>query len=112
MRLWKKPESVVVEADTFTVRGIDPPREPVSLDDIQEVTFFKRDEWTTDLICCDIVVRSPRGIETWFVHEEVPGWDDLLGLLERLPGFDREWFRKVAFPAFATNPTTVFKRAG
>jgi hypothetical protein len=42
----------------------------------------------------------------------LPGLDKLLELLERLPGFDREWFRKVAFPAFAANPTTAFKKQG
>ncbi|MBL8543088.1 MAG: hypothetical protein JNJ63_04720 [Hyphomonadaceae bacterium] len=110
MRLWKQPASIRINADAFAVEGLDPPREPVALDDIQEVTFFKRDELTTDLICCDIVVCTAQGVETWFLHEELPGWDDLTRLLERLPGFDSQWFRKVAWPAFASNPTSVFKR--
>lgn len=38
------------------------------------MTFFKRDELTTDLICCDIEGRE-RG---WFFHEEAEGWGNLL----------------------------------
>jgi hypothetical protein len=110
MRLGKQTASVRVESDTFSVEGIKPPRKPIALHDIQEVIFFKRDEWTMDLICCDVVVRTENGIETWFLHEDLPGWDDFIHLLECLPGFDHEWFRKVAWPAFAPNPTSVFKR--
>ncbi len=59
----------------------------IALDTIQEVAFFKRDELTTDLICCEVVVRSEGGVVTWFFHEEAPGWGDVLKLVERLPGF-------------------------
>lgn len=31
-------------------------RERLPLTDIQKVTFYKRDELTTDLICCDVEV--------------------------------------------------------
>jgi hypothetical protein len=112
MRRCKRSTTIRVDGETFVVEGGDAPRKPVAFDDIHEVVFFKRDELTTDLICCDIVVRTEQGSETWFLHEELPGWDDLVRFLERLPGFDREWFRKVAWPAFAANPTSVFRRTG
>jgi hypothetical protein len=110
MRLRKRPVNIRVDGDTFAIAGLDQPCQPVALDEIQEVTFYKRDELTTDLICCDVVVNTPQGSQTWFLHEELAGWNDFLKLLERLPGFDREWFQKVAFPAFAANPTPVFKK--
>lgn len=111
MRLRNRPTSIRVYAKSFVVEGVDPPRQPVGLDGIQEVVFFKRDELTVDLICCDIVLRTEQGLEIWFLHEELRGWDELIRLLERLPGFDREWFQNVAWPAFAANPTSVFKRS-
>jgi hypothetical protein len=49
---------------------------------IDRVTFYKRDEITTDLICCDVEADG----QAWFFHEEVEGWDLLMTHLERLPG--------------------------
>lgn len=108
LKKWRS--RILVDGDGFIVTGVEAQARSITLDDIQEVTFFKRDEWTTDLICCDVVVRTDAGIVTWFLHEELPGWEDLIRLLERLPGFDRTWRNKVAWPAFADNRTLVFRR--
>ncbi|WP_426264213.1 hypothetical protein [Sphingomonas sp. PWP1-2] len=35
--------------------------------DIARVIFYKRDELTTDLICCDIEALG----QTWIFHEEM-----------------------------------------
>lgn len=83
---------------------------PIALESIQEVAFFKRDELTTDLVCCEIIARGEGGVVTWFFHEEAPEWGDVLALLEQLPGFDREWASKVLQPPFAENRTVVFQR--
>ncbi|HEX8902056.1 hypothetical protein, partial [Vitreimonas sp.] len=73
---------------------------------IQQVAFFKRDQITTDLICCEIIARD----ETWFFHEEQPEWSDVLELVQQLPGFDDEWLSKVMLPPFAENRTIAFER--
>ena len=54
-----------------------------SLSSVERVTFFKRDEITTDLICCQVV--SSGQVQT--IHEEMPIWDALIGHLVGLPGF-------------------------
>jgi len=76
------------------------------LTDIGKVTFYKRDELTTDLICCDVAV----GDKVWTFNEELVGWGLLVGHLERLPGFRGDWFAAVSQPPFATNETVVFSR--
>ena len=73
---------------------------------IDRVTFFKRDEITTDLICCDIDV----GGQTWFFHEEAAGWDDLIRQLETLPDFRSDWFAAVSQPPFALCETLAYER--
>ncbi|HEX8401236.1 MAG TPA: hypothetical protein VF628_05975 [Allosphingosinicella sp.] len=74
--------------------------------DIQTVVFFKRDELTTDLICCDIEI----GGRVWFFHEEVEGWRLLLQHLQQLPGFDLDWYARVSQPPFANSETVAFRR--
>ena len=81
-------------------------RAQLPLTDIQKVTFYKRDELTTDLICCDVEARG----QTWFFHEEAEGWDEFLHYLERLPSFRKDWYEAVVQPPFAASETIAFAR--
>lgn len=47
------------------------------LPEIDTVVFYKRDEITTDLICCDVEVAGC----IWTFHEEAGGWKDLIAHL-------------------------------
>lgn len=76
------------------------------LPDIDRVTFYKRDEITTDLICCDIIA----GDATWSFHEEVAGWDLLLRHLQKLPLFRADWYEAVSQPPFALSEIVAFSR--
>lgn len=76
------------------------------LAEIAKVTFFKRDEITADLICCEIET----GDETWLFHEEMTGWDLLLRHLEQLPAFRADWFGEVSQPPFEASETVAFSR--
>ena len=76
------------------------------LSDIEEVAFYKRDEITTDLICCDIRL----GGKIWVFHEEVIGWDLLIRHLQDLPGWRSDWFGSVSLPPFAECRVVAFSR--
>lgn len=74
---------------------------------IDRVRFYKRDEITTDLICCDVEIAG----RTWTFHEDLKGWQMLVQHLERLPGFQADWFAVVSQPPFSTSETTAFSRS-
>ena len=74
---------------------------------IGQVTFYKRDELTADLICCDVETSD----ETLVFHEEMEGWDLLIRHLEKLEGFRRDWFASVSQPPFVPSETIAFRRA-
>jgi len=76
----------------------------VPLEKIVRVTFYKRDELTTDLICCDVDL----GETILFFHEGLDGWQDLVAHLSQLPGFDIDWYRKVVLPPFAENRLVAY----
>jgi hypothetical protein len=78
----------------------------LSLSEVNKVTFYKRDEITTDLICCDVEA----GGKVWTFHEDQVGWASLVEHLEALPDFRLDWFAVVSQPAFVTNETVAFKR--
>lgn len=79
----------------------------LSLDDVSTVVFYKRDEITTDLICCELGLASDA---IWRFHEEMPSWQALLDALSTLPGFDRNWQVDVVPQAFAENRFVAFRR--
>ena len=74
--------------------------------DIAKLTFYKRDQLTTDLICCDVTV----GDSVWTFHEELLGWDLLIDHLRKLPSFRRDWFPAVSHPPFTSGETVAFAR--
>jgi hypothetical protein len=78
--------------------------------DVTRVTAFKRDWGTVDCICLAIGAKDQPALE---VDEEMEGWEAFVNALPKhLPGckpYD-EWFTRVAFPAFATNPTVIYVR--
>ena len=76
------------------------------LHEVKRVVFYKRDEITTDLICCDVEFGST----TRTFHEEMASWGMVLAHLKALPGFDQNWFRGVSQPPFATSETIAFIR--
>jgi hypothetical protein len=76
------------------------------LTDVAKVTFYKRDELTTDLICCDVLI----GGRVWTFHEELVGWDLLIDHLQGLPTFRGDWFGAVSQPSFAASETVAFSR--
>ena len=80
--------------------------EQLPLDQIDRVTFYKRDELATDLIYCDVDVAGQR----WLFHEELPGWEMLLPHLHQLPGFREDWYAAVVQPPFAASETLAFER--
>ena len=73
---------------------------------ILKVQFFKRDELTSDLVCCEIETEA--GL--FFCHEEAPDWSEMLALVATLKGFDTDWRDKVILPAFQENRITAFER--
>lgn len=79
---------------------------PFRLAEVSRVDFYKRDELTTDLVCCEVTA----GGLVHFSHEESPSWDAFVGALQGLPDFDREWFAKVSQPPFAECRTCAFER--
>ena len=84
-----------------------PTPEALPLDSIERVTFFKRDEVTSDLICCRI---EAAGL-SWLFHEEMEGWARLTARLGLLPGFRRDWFEAVSKPAFEPCTILAYERA-
>jgi hypothetical protein len=76
------------------------------LSEIDAVVFYKRDEITTDLICCDVETRG----RVWTFHEETGGWHELIAHLMSLPEFRANWHEAVVRSPFATTETVAYDR--
>ncbi len=78
----------------------------LDLSAIERVEFYKRDELTTDLICCDVMLDGV----TRLYHEEMPIWRSLLDRLQLLQGFRADWFALVSQPPFADCRLTAYEK--
>ena len=76
------------------------------LAEIGKVVFYKRDELTTDLICCDVTIAE----QVWSFHEELSGWNILIEHLQGLPNFRPDWLSSVSHPPFVASETIAFCR--
>jgi hypothetical protein len=83
---------------------------PFTMKQIRKVTFYKRDEFTTDLICCDVEGDTSSGAHVWSNHEEAETWNEWIEAFARLPGFAEDWFARVSQPAFAPSVTVAYER--
>ena len=81
-----------------------------ALSQVHEIVFYKRDEITTDLICCEISISSDPPGQVLFFHEEMPNWQELIDRVSELPNFDMKWFEKVVQPPFQEQRTIAYRR--
>jgi hypothetical protein len=74
---------------------------------VEQIVAFKVDAMVVDHICLGFRTKGESTLHV--TDEETPGWEELLGEISRrfeVPFED--WFRKVAFPAFAENFTVLW----
>ena len=90
--------AIAVRQGALELRRERPPLvQRVELTEIQRVVMYKRDEWTTDLVCCEVWLSATE--EGVTPHEEMTGFDDAMSLLETLPGFRKDWREDVIQPS-------------
>ncbi len=81
-----------------------------SLEKIEKVTFFKIDEFTSDLVCCDIVFSDDNGLQIIHLNEDR---DDLARVdcyFASVEGYDKNWRENVILPPFEECEYVAFKR--
>ncbi len=106
-----KNGTISVQATGFTVVI---PREKdntatVRWDQVEEIRAFKQDLFTVDRICWGFCCRGDASAVV--VNEEMLGFQELREAVESRFGVKEEdWFRKVAFPAFARNMTVIWPK--
>jgi hypothetical protein len=111
-RALEKPEygSVLGDTDCLRMTSSKGASSELQWSEIEEVHAFKRDLFSTDLIC--LAFRRSGKEEYYEIHEEMAGCHNLMQVLpSRLPEFSLKWFSAVADPAFKTNHQVVWRRA-
>ena len=78
----------------------------VKWDENARILAWKQDCGTFDTICLGFCHRDED--DMWICDEDVEGWPELLNVLGQRFAVDRDWWSKVAFPAFETNLTVVW----
>ena len=98
---------IQLTSDGFSIIDDDGSQHRLAWASMKEVFAFKLDMLTFDTIRLGFRVSSD---DSYFqVDEGDPGFRDLRAEVERrFDIVDKDWWSKVAFPAFATNRTTLW----
>jgi hypothetical protein len=107
-RAWKWKRQIVVndQAAKLVNCGTGAVEWQLRWSDVNEITAWKIDLVTTDLICLGF--HTSRNPTDFVCDEEQQGWNKICRAVERRFDIDPDWWRQVAFPAFATNPTLLW----
>jgi hypothetical protein len=98
------PEIALLE-DGFALRGAT--KVFVSFADVRAIRAQKIDLFSFDEIRVTFERKKEESVE---ISEESSGYDELMqSVCSRFAGSDRQWFSKLAHPAFASRPTTIWK---
>lgn len=108
-RLHPPNQWIATDGDGFTVHSVGGREHRVTWGDVKRITARKRDEWSTDLICLDFDCVDGEGLR--FVHEDLPGYAEMVRILEATLPVDPDWDAKVAQPPFAPNVTVLYERS-
>lgn len=107
----REPSPVIkVRDEAFEIIGKKGLMAACRFDEIERIEAYKRDEFTTDLICCDVFTGHGESARVWFIHEEMLGFEDLIQRLAALGGHEN-WYADIMLPAFAENRTVIFDGA-
>ena len=81
-----------------------------SWNSVTKIETYKRDMFTTDLICLDFFIESKN--LTYPTNEEMQGFVKLRDQLSsHFPSIGKDWLRQVTFPAFVLNRKVLYERA-
>jgi hypothetical protein len=109
-RILEKAEHGTLTPDetSLQIKGRKGEAVTIAWTDVEEIHAFKRDLFTVDLICIEFRLGENRIVE---IHEEMVGYHDLQPWLQKkFPEIQANWFTTVAFPAFVTNYTMIWKK--
>ena len=99
--------TIRLTSDGFSVTEHDGTPHQMAWACVKEIFACKRDFGIVNTIRLGFRVSDDGTY--WEVDEDDPGFRELLAEIERRFGIvDKEWWSKVAFPAFATNRTTLW----
>jgi hypothetical protein len=82
-------------------------QEEIKWADIERLVAYKRDFYTSDEICLDIVFNNCQIT----ISEETPGWYQFVERIKLVyPEISQNWDTEIVHPPFATNLTVLYQR--
>lgn len=103
------PPHIVLEPDGFAIVTPDGQRHPIRWASVTRVGAYKQDLITTDeiILVFEVAEFPDRTLE---VSEELPGFQDLFGTMERELGISPDWYMEIILPAFEPTPRVLLDR--
>ena len=102
---------IAVNSSALIFEGPKSQRVEIPWQSVDTILAYKRDLFTTDLICLAFEWRSQGTTTAIELHEEMKNFRELI---DELPKYfalrNPEWWAEVAFPAFESNEAILWSR--
>lgn len=107
-RWLRREQRLSADGEGFTLHTAGGPDVRIRWRDVERITAYKRDQLSTDLICLDFACVEGDGL--YMVHEDLPGYEEMVRTLEATLPLLAGWWAEVAHPPFAPNATVIYQR--
>ena len=107
----EKNGTISIDTDGFTVTYSRRKHRQakILLDNVTRIETYKRDLFTTDLLCFSFSCRDDEDMVE--VNEEMLGFKELMKVIEsRFDIKQEDWWQEVILPAFETNMTVIWPK--
>jgi hypothetical protein len=109
---FRKPDpafELVVKPEGFALLSNRTPCWSIAWREVVEIAAYKEDLFTGDLVCVEFVRAGAENV-CYTVHEDMPGFSELLKSMSRhLPGYSDAWLPKVTLGNIGAKPTLVWR---
>ena len=105
----RKSQTEVVSVDEVGIfsENVNKKARLLKWDQVNRIAVYKKDEFTTDLICIEFGLPENMVVT---LHEELEGYHSVVQAMNiQFEGIEKDWYSKIVQPVFERNYRVIYE---